>query len=63
MTSIKRRKMWFKVIVALLIGLYFYFKANQDILVGLIIALVILLILNKLFKGRKKKDYTPYWHR
>jgi len=56
--------MWFKLIAAILVGLYFFFKANQDILVGVIIALVVLLILNKIFKGKKKKqDYTPYWHR
>ena len=56
--------MWIKLIVALLIGLYFYFKSNQDVLVAVIIAGIVFLILSKIFKNKKKKvDYTPYWHR
>ncbi len=43
-----------RAIVAILIGLYFFFKSNNDILVGVIIAAVVYLILRKIFKSKKK---------
>lgn len=47
-----------KLIVSILIGLFFYFKSNNDILVGVIIAAVAYLILRKIFKDKKKR-HTP----
>jgi len=55
--------MIFKLLFALAVGLFFYFKANQDMLVGIIITGLVFIILLKIFKNKKKKDYTPYWNR
>jgi cytosine/uracil/thiamine/allantoin permease len=45
---------WIFGVIAFLAGLYFFFKSNQDWLVGIIIALIVFLILKKIF-GRKKQ--------